>query len=91
MLIGYMRVSKHDGSQNLNLQKDALIEAGVDKNRIYYDMASGKNDARPGLVECLKALQPGNTLVVWKLDRLGRDLKSLITTIDELRQENLKD
>ena len=44
MLIGYMRVSKHDGSQNLDLQKDALIEAGVDKNRIYYDMASGKND-----------------------------------------------
>ena len=89
MLIGYMRVSKHDGSQNLDLQKDALIEAGVDKNRIYYDMASGKNDARPGLVECLKALQPGNTLVVWKLDRLGRDLKSLITTIDELRQKNI--
>ena len=89
MLIGYMRVSKHDGSQNLDLQKDALIEAGVDKNRIYYDMASGKNDARPGLAECLKALQPGNTLVVWKLDRLGRDLKSLITTIDELRQKNI--
>lgn len=89
MLIGYMRVSKHDGSQNLDLQRDALIEAGVDKNRIYYDMASGKNDARPGLTECLKALQPGNTLVVWKLDRLGRDLKSLITTIDELRQKNI--
>ena len=89
MLIGYMRVSKHDGSQNLDLQKDALIEAGVDKNRIYYDMASGKNDARPGLVECLKALQPGNTLVVWKLDRLGRDLKSLITMIDELRQKDI--
>ena len=89
MLIGYMRVSKHDGSQNLDLQRDALIEAGVDKNRIYHDMASGKNDARPGLVQCLKALQPGNTLVVWKLDRLGRDLKSLITMIDELRQRNI--
>ena len=89
MLIGYMRVSKHDGSQNLDLQKDALIEAGVDRNRIYHDMASGKSDARPGLTECLKALQPGNTLVVWKLDRLGRDLKSLITTVDELRQKNI--
>ena len=84
-----MRVSKHDGSQNLDLQRDALIKAGVDKNRIYQDMASGKNDERPGLAECLKALQPGNTLVVWKLDRLGRDLKSLITTIDELRQNNI--
>ena len=89
MLIGYMRVSKHDGSQNLDLQRDALIKAGVDQNRIYQDMASGKNDERPGLAECLKALQPGNTLVVWKLDRLGRDLKSLITTIDELRQNNI--
>lgn len=89
MLIGYMRVSKNDGSQNLDLQRDALIKAGVDQNRIYQDMASGKNDERPGLAECLKALQPGNTLVVWKLDRLGRDLKSLITTIDELRQNNI--
>ncbi len=89
MLIGYMRVSKHDGSQNLDLQRDALIEARVDKNRIYQDMESGKNDARPGLTQCLKALQSGNTLVVWKLDRLGRDLKSLITMIDELRQKNI--
>ena len=64
MLIGYMRISKHDGSQNLDLQRDALIKVGVDRNRIYHDMASGKNDARPGLTQCLKALQPGNTLVV---------------------------
>lgn len=55
-----MRVLKHDGSQNLDLQKDALIEAGVDRHRIYHDMASGKNDARPGLAECLKALE------IWK-------------------------
>ena len=84
----------------LNAKMDALkpllcVYRGQDlyllrkRIRIYYDMASGKNDARPGLVECLKALQPGNTLVVWKLDRLGRDLKSLITTIDELRQKNI--
>ncbi len=52
-------------------------------------MASGKNDARPGLAQCLKALPPGNTLVVWKLDKVGRDLKSLITTIDELSQKNI--
>lgn len=84
-----MRVSKHDGSQSLDLQRDALIEAGVDRSRIYHDMASGKNDARPGLAECLKALQPGNTLVVWKLDRLGRDLKSLVTMVDELGKKSV--
>jgi DNA invertase Pin-like site-specific DNA recombinase len=50
---------------------------------------SGKKEARPGLQACLKALQPGNTLVVWKLDRLGRDLKHLITIIDELRKQNV--
>jgi DNA invertase Pin-like site-specific DNA recombinase len=47
-------------------------------------MASGRKDDRPGLQACLKALQPGNTLVVWKLDRLGRDLKHLINTVDDL-------
>ncbi|MDR2723668.1 MAG: recombinase family protein, partial [Holosporaceae bacterium] len=89
MLIGYMRVSKNDGSQNLDLQQDALLAAGVHKDRIYHDTASGKKEARPGLAECLKALQPGNTLVVWKLDRLGRDLKNLITIVDELRRKNI--
>ena len=83
MLIGYMRVSKSDGSQVLDLQRDALIEAGVSPDRIYQDYASGKRDDRPGLANCLKALQPGNTLVVWKLDRLGRDLKHLVTLMDQ--------
>lgn len=89
MLIGYARVSKTDGSQVLDLQIDALIEAGVAKNRIYHDHVSGKASQRPGLDACLKALQPGNILVVWKLDRLGRDLKHLIDTIDELRQRDV--
>jgi DNA invertase Pin-like site-specific DNA recombinase len=89
MLIGYMRVSKNDGSQNLDLQRDALIAAGVHKDHIYQDMASGKKENRPELMACLKALQPGNTLVVWKLDRLGRDLKNLITIVDDLRQKNI--
>lgn len=89
MLIGYMRVSKADGSQNLDLQKDALIKAGIDENRIYSDLDTGRNDHRPGLVSCLKALQPGNTLVVWKLDRLGRNLKHLINTIDDLRKKDI--
>jgi DNA invertase Pin-like site-specific DNA recombinase len=80
-----MRVSKADGSQTLDPQRDALLAAGVQGDRLYQDLASGRHDARPGLTACLKALQPGNTLVVWKLDRLGRDLKHLVTTVDELR------
>lgn len=80
-----MRVSKHDGSQCLDLQRDALLQAGVPTERIYQDLASGRKDARPGLDACLKVLQPGNTLIVWKLDRLGRDLKHLVNTVDDLR------
>lgn len=89
MLIGYMRVSKQDGSQCVDLQRDALIEAGVAFERIYEDIGSGRKDHRPGLDACLKALQPQNTLVVWKLDRLGRDLKHLINTVDDLRKRNI--
>ncbi len=89
MLIGYARVSKADGSQVLDLQIDALIEAGVPERHIYQDHVSGKTARRPGLNACLKALQPGNTLVVWKLDRLGRDLKHLVNTVDELRQRDV--
>jgi len=89
MKIGYMRVSKSDGTQKLSLQKDALIADGVEENRIYHDLACGRKDRRPGLETCLKALQPGNTLVIWKLDRLGRDLKHLVTLIDELSNRNV--
>ena len=89
MLIGYIRVSKNDGSQILDLQKDAVLSAGVKPERIYQDLASGRKDDRPGLRTCLKALQPGNTLVVWKLDRLGRDLKHLVNTVDDLNQNNV--
>ena len=89
MLIGYVRVSKSDGSQTLAPQRDALLAAGVDPTRIYEDLASGRRDDRPGLAACLKALQPGNALVLWKLDRLGRDLKHLVTTVDELRRRQV--
>lgn len=89
MLIGYARVSKADGSQLLDLQRDALIGAGIDPKRIYEDSDSGRKDYRPGLMACLKALQPGNTFVVWKLDRLGRDLKHLIAVVDELRERDV--
>ena len=67
MLIGYARVSKADGSQQLDLQLDALKEEGVRENQIYSDYASGKNDSRPGLESCLKALRENDTLIVWKL------------------------
>ena len=89
MLIGYVRVSKADGSQSLALQQDALIAAGVDATRIYEDLASGRHDARPGLAACLKALQPGNTLVIWKLDRLGRNLRHLVATAEDLRDRGI--
>lgn len=84
-----MRVSKADGSQTLDLQIDALKKAGVRKNRLYEDKASGKSDDRPGLTACLKALRPGDVLVVWKLDRLGRNLKHLVNTVQELGDEGI--
>lgn len=89
MLIGYARVSKADGSQLLDLQRDALVDAGVEPDRIYEDQASGRRDSRPGLADCLKALQPGNTFIVWKLDRLGRDLKHLVSVVDTLRERGV--
>jgi len=87
--IGYVRVSKQDGSQLLDLQLDAMRVEGIPPKRIYQDHASGRLDSRPGLDACLKALQPGNTLVVWKLDRLGRSLKHLVNTIDGLQDQGV--
>ena len=87
LLIGYMRVSKNDGSQIFDLQKDSLIKAGVSPERIYEDCVSGKSSKRPGLEACLKSLRSGDILVVWKLDRLGRDLKHLVNTVENLAQK----
>ncbi len=84
MLIGDMRVSKADGSQSTDLQRDALLAAGVDQAQLYEDQASGKREDRPGLSSCLKALREGDTLMVWKLDRLGRNLRHLINTVHDL-------
>ncbi len=89
MLIGYMRVSKSDGSQVLNLQQDALLAAGVLPEQIYQDFSSGKNDHRQGLISCLKAVRKGDTLVVWKLDRLGRNLKHLVDTVHDLSSKGV--
>jgi len=89
MMIGYARVSKADGSQSLDLQRDALTEAGVETTSIYEDEVSGKKDSRPGLDACLKALRKGDILVVWKLDRLGRDLKHLVNTVQDLSDRSI--
>jgi DNA invertase Pin-like site-specific DNA recombinase len=89
MLIGYARVSKTDGSQVLDLQKDALRAAGVKTKQMYADCASGHREDRPGLTACLKALRKKDVLVVWKLDRLGRDLKHLITTVQDLADRGI--
>ena len=72
MLIGYARISKADGSQSLDLQRDALREAGVSDDAIYEDQASGQREDRPGLAAFLKAARQGDVIVVWRLDRLGR-------------------
>lgn len=89
MLIGYMRVSKADGSQILDMQRDSLLAAGIDAEHMYEDLASGSLDARPGLLNCLKALRSGDTLLVWKLDRLGRNLRHLINTVHDLTSKGV--
>ena len=86
MLVGYMRVSKADGSQTTDLQRDALLIAGVGPEALYEDKASGKKDDRPQLTGCLKALRADDTLLVWKLDRLGRDLRHLANIVPDLTQ-----
>jgi DNA invertase Pin-like site-specific DNA recombinase len=85
--IGYARVSTDD--QNLDLQFYALRKAGVKDEHIYADTASGKNADRPQLAACLKALRPGDTLVVWRLDRLGRNLPDLVRIVGELEQKGV--
>lgn len=89
MLIGYMRVSKADGSQVVDLQRDALRAAGVQNAHLYEDQASGTKDDRPGLEACLKSLRAGDTLIVWKLDRLGRNLRHLVNTIHDLMERQI--
>ena len=89
MLIGYARVSKSDGHQVLDLQIDALTNSGVKEENIYSDKISGSKDERPGLENCLKALREDDILVVYKLDRLGRNLKHLIQTVEDLTKRKI--
>jgi DNA invertase Pin-like site-specific DNA recombinase len=78
--IGYARVSTEE--QSLDLQIDALVEAGCE--RIFQDKTSGSNLKRAGLARAVKSCRPGDVLVVWKLDRLGRSLLNLVTLVEEL-------
>jgi len=85
--IGYVRISTDD--QHLHLQHDALRKAGIEDERLYSDTASGKDDARKEWVACLKALREGDTLVVWRLDRLGRSLSDLVRIVSELESKGV--
>ena len=84
MLIGYARASKADGSQSLDLQRNALLADDADSGQIYEDYASGAKDERTGLEACLRALRDGDVLVIWKLDRLSRNLAHLVGTVQDL-------
>src|SRR5919202_587074 len=85
MNIGYARVSTDE--QNLDLQRDALKKA--DCKKIFEDQVSGTKDRRPGLEDALSHLREGDTLVVWRLDRLGRSLRHLIDTVTSLAAEGI--
>lgn len=89
MQIGYARVSKADGSQVRDLQRDTLIAAGVEPTHIYEDAASGRRDTRPRLDAWFKALRRDDTLVVCKLDRLGRDLRHFVNLVGDLTKRKI--
>lgn len=85
MLVGYARVST--GEQNLDLQSDALKKAGC--AQIFTDEMSGTKAERPGLTQALAFVRPGDTFVVWRLDRLGRSLKDLLEKVADLHQRQI--
>jgi DNA invertase Pin-like site-specific DNA recombinase len=85
MLIGYTRDSPHD--QTLTLQKDALQKAGC--SNIFTDIAGGGKVKRKELDKALSLLRPGDTLVVWKLDRLGTSIKELVATMTFLAEQGI--
>ena len=86
VLIGYARVSTQD--QNLDLQTEALTKAGC--KRIFNDKISGSRAERPGLTKALEMLREGDTLIVWKLDRLGRSVKNLVDLVGELHKQGIQ-
>jgi len=89
MLVGYMRVSSESDRQSTDLQRDALLAAGVDARHLYEDRASGAKDDRSGLAQALEFVRPGDVLVVWKLDRLGRSLSHLLAIVNTLKDRQV--
>lgn len=85
--LGYARVSRDN--QNLELQINALQFAGCEEDLIFTDKVSGAKSMRPGLEQCLEELKHGDTLIVWRLDRLGRSMSHLVKLIEELRQSGI--
>ena len=84
-----MRVSSDGARQMLDLQRDALLNAGVDERHLFEDHTSGSRDNRSGLAKALAFLRPGDCLVVWKLDRLGRSLPHLLATVNSLKDRGI--
>ncbi|QPK61363.1 recombinase family protein (plasmid) [Methylomonas sp. LL1] len=89
MLVGYMRVSSESDRQSTDLQRDALLAAGVDVRHLFEDRASGAKDDRSGLTNALDFVRPGDVLVVWKLDRLGRSLSHLLSIVNTLKEKQV--
>jgi len=89
MLVGYMRVSTDNDRQTTNLQRDALLAAGVDARHLFEDRASGARGDRPGLAKALEFVHSGDVLVVWKLDRLGRSLSHLLDIVNSLKEKQV--
>ncbi|MCB1560388.1 MAG: recombinase family protein [Xanthomonadales bacterium] len=89
MLVGYMRVSSDSDRQSTDLQRDALLAAGVDARHLFEDRASGAKDDRPGLAKVLAFVRPADVLVVWKLDRLGRSLSHLLDIVNTLKERQV--
>jgi len=86
-LIGYARVSTNE--QEVQLQLDALLKAGCTKENIFIDHVSGSRANRPGLEKCLNVLQAGDTLLVWRLDRLGRSMPHLVSLVEDLHAKGV--
>ena len=89
MLVGYMRVSTSGDRQGVDLQRDALLAAGIDERHLFEDRATGSRGDRAGLARALAFIRAGDCLVVWKLDRLGRSLPHLLTTVTDLKQRGV--